>query len=138
MRRPLLFVFPFLLAALTSSWSKELPFQIKVLSTESHQFQGAPLDPPNCTWRDISGYCTSSRPQTYIENKMVVLEADGKKLEIACTVYNPWSHCTSLPVNQTFRARTRKNGLEIRYRDQHGKWQKQVYAVLSRSEKEPS
>src|ERR1017187_9833627 len=94
----LFFVVTLLLAAMASAWSQDLPLQIKVLSGESRQFQGPLLDPPNCNWRDISAYCFGSSPQTYVENTMVVQEPDGKSLEIACTVYNQWSNCTSLPV----------------------------------------
>jgi hypothetical protein len=64
---------------------------------------------------------------------MAVLEPDGKSLKIACTVYNQWSHCTSLPVNQSFQARIGKRGLEIRYFDQHGKMRTQLYEVLRKN-----
>lgn len=115
---------------LASAWSKDLPLQIKVLSGESHQFQGPPLTPPNCNWKDISAYCYSSSPETYVENTMVVQEPDGKSLEISCTVYAQWSHCTTLPVNQSFPAWMGKHSLKIRYLDQHGKVREQVYEVL--------
>jgi hypothetical protein len=134
----LFFVVTLLLAAMASAWSQDLPLQIKVLSGESRQFQGPLLDPPNCNWRDISAYCFGSSPQTYVENTMVVQEPDGKSLEIACTVYNQWSNCTSLPVNQSFQARMGKHGLEIRYLDQHGKMRKQVYEILRENGKEGS
>jgi hypothetical protein len=116
----LFFVVTLLLAAMASAWSQDLPLQIKVLSGESRQFEGPLLDPPNCNWRDINAYCTSSSPITYVENTMVVQEPDGKSLDIACTVLNRWSNCTNLPVNQSFPARMGKHGLEIRYLDQHG------------------
>jgi hypothetical protein len=115
---------------LASAWAKDLPLQIKVLSAESHQFQAPPLDPPNCNWRDISAYCYSSSPETYVENTMVVQEPDGKSLEIACTVYNQWSHCATLPVNQRFQAWMGKHGLKIRYLDQHGRMREQVYEIV--------
>ena len=115
---------------LASAWARDLPFQIKVLSAESYQFQGPVLDPPNCNFHDISAYCTSSSPQTYVENTMVVQEPDGKSLKIACAVDNRWSHCTSLPVNQSFQARMGKHGLEIRYLDEHGRMREQVYEIL--------
>jgi len=114
---------------LASAWARDLPFQIKVLSAESHQFRAPPLDPPNCNWRDISAYCSSSSPETYVENTMVVKEPDGKSLEIACTVYNQRSHCTSLPVNQSFQAWMGKHGLEIRYLDEHGKMREQIFEI---------
>jgi hypothetical protein len=123
---------------MASAWSKDLPLHIKVLSAESHQFQGPPLVPRDCNWRDISAYCYSSSPDTYVENTMVVEESNGKSLEIACTVYNQWSHCTSLHVNQSFQAWLGKHGLKIRYLDQHGKMRKQVYEILSKSAKEAS
>jgi len=136
--RRFFFVVTLLLAATASAWSKDLPLQIKVLSAESYQFQDPPLAPPDCNWRDISAYCYSSSPQTYVENTMVVQEPDGNSLEIACTVYNRWSHCTSLPVNQSFKAWMGKRGLEIRYMDQHGKMRKQVYEIPRHHGKEAS
>ncbi|MFZ0796734.1 MAG: hypothetical protein WB781_01370 [Candidatus Sulfotelmatobacter sp.] len=124
------FVVTLFLTAMVSAWAKDLPLRIKVLSAESRQFQGPPLDPPNCNFHDIDGYCLGSSPRTYVENTMVVQEPDGKSLEIACTVYNRWSHCATLPVNQSFPARREKHGLAIRYLDQHGKMRKQVYEIL--------
>ncbi len=132
--RQILCVLTLLLMAAASAWSKESPLQIKVLSAESRIFEGPPIAPPDCNWRDISAYCTSSKPESYVENKMAVQEPDGKTLEIACTVYNQWSHCASLPVNQTFKARIVKNGVEIWFKDQRGKLRKQVYEVLSQNE----
>jgi hypothetical protein len=126
-------VIALVLGAVASAWSKDFPLQIKVLSGESSQFQGPPLDPPNCNWRDLDAYCYNSSPKTYVENTMAVLEPDGKSLKIACTVYNQWSHCTSLPVNQSFQARIGKRGLEIRYFDQHGKMRTQLYEVLRKN-----
>jgi hypothetical protein len=126
------FVVPLLLAATVSAWSKDWPLQIKVLSAESRQFQDPPLVPRDCEWRDLSAYCYSSSPETYVENKMAVETPDGKHLEIACTVYNQWSHCANLPVNRTFQARMTKHGLEIRYLDQHGKMRKQLYEILGK------
>jgi len=126
----LFFVVTLLPAAMASAWSQDLPLQIKVLSGESHQFQGPLLAPPNCNWFDLTAYCLNSSPKTYVENTMVVQEPNGKTLEIACTVYNRWSNCTNLPVNQSFQARMGKHGLEIRYSDQHGKMRRQVYEIL--------
>ena len=131
----LFFAVTLLLAAMASAWAQDLPLQIKVLSGESHQFQGPLLDPPNCNWKDINAYCSSSSPTTYVENTMVVQEPDGKTLEIACTVLNRWSNCTTLPVNQSFQARMGKHGLEIRYSDQHGKMRTQVYEILGENGK---
>ncbi len=128
--RHCLFTFSFLLAGMASAWSEDFSLQIKVLRAESHEFQAPPLVPPGCNWRDISAYCYGSSPETYVENTMVVREPDGKSLEIACTVYNQWSHCASLPVNQDFSARRTKHGLRIRYLDQHGKMRKQLYEIL--------
>ncbi len=138
MCRRLFFVVSFFLASTASVWSKDLPLNVKVLSAESRQFQGPPLAPPNCNWRDISAYCFSSSPQTYVENTMVVQEPDGKSLEITCTVYNQWSHCVRLPVNQSFQARMGKRGLEIRYMDHHGKMRKQLYEILRQNGDKPS
>jgi hypothetical protein len=103
---------------------------VKVLSEGSYQFQGPPLAPTNCNWQDYDAHCLHSRPKTYVENTMVVQEPSGESLEIACTVYNRWSHCSSLPINQSFHARMEKHGLEIRSSDQHGKTRKQVYEIL--------
>jgi len=126
------------LAAMANAWSKNLPTQIKVLSAESSQFQGPPFPPPNCEWRDLSAYCYSSSPVTYVKNTMVVQEPNGKSLEIGCRVYNQWSHCTTLPVNQSFQAWMGKHGLKIRYLDQRGKWRKQVYEILKGNDKQAS
>ena len=133
----LFFVVTLLLAAMPRAWSEDLPLHIKVLSEESRQFQGPRLAPPDCNFQDISAYCFSSM-KTYVENTMIVQEPDGKSLEIACTVYNQWSHCASLPANQSFQARMEKHGLEIRYLDQHGKMRKQVYEILRENGKETS
>ncbi len=135
-RRRFFLVVILLLSAMASAWAKDLPLHIKVLSAESREFQGPPLAPPDCNWRDISAYCYSSSPETYVENTMVVQESNGKSLEIACTVYNQWSHCASLPVNQSFQARMEKHGLENRYLDQHGKIREQVYEILRENGKE--
>jgi hypothetical protein len=129
--RRFFFVVTLLLAATGSAWSKNWPLHVKVLSAENHEFQGPPLVPRDCEWRDLSAYCYSSSPETYVEHTMVVQAPGGKSLEIACTVFNRWSRCTSLPVNQSFQARMTKHGLEIRYSDQHGKLCKQVYEILS-------
>lgn len=48
---------------------------------------------------------------------------------ISGTVYNQWSHCTDLPVNETFQVIMRKDGLEIRYLDQHQKIREQLYKI---------
>ena len=108
---------------LASAWSKDLPIQIKVLSGETRQFQGPPFPPVNCA------YCSNSSPETYVEHTMVIQEAGGKSLEIACTVYNQWSRCTNLPVNQSFQAWMGKRSLKIRYLDQSGKMREQVYEI---------
>jgi len=130
--RPIFLVTALLPVTVASSWSKDFPLHTKVLSGESYQFQSPRLNPPDCNWRDLDAYCYSSSPKTYVENTVVVQKADGKSLEIACTVYNRCSHCTSLPVNQSFQARMTKHGLEIRYLDQHGKMRTQLYEVLRR------
>jgi len=69
---------------------------------------------------------------------MVVQEPNGKSLEIGCTVYNQWSHCTTLPVNQSFQAWMGKHDLKIRYLDQQGKWRTQVYEILKENDKQAS
>jgi hypothetical protein len=114
---------------LASAWSKDLPIQIKVLSGETRQFQGPPFPSINCEWRDISAYCFNSSPETYVQNTMIVQEPGGKSLEIACTVYNQWSCCTNLPVNQSFQAWRGKRSLKIRYLDHSGKMREQVYEI---------
>jgi hypothetical protein len=136
-RFPTFLLFPALvvfLSATASASPRQSLLQVKVLSAESHQFEGPPLDPPNCNWKDISAYCYGSGPETYVENTMIVQEPDGKSLEIACTVYNQWSHCADLPVNQTFQATMGKHGLEIRYLDQHHKMRNQLYEILRESQ----
>lgn len=113
---------------------KAIPFEVRVLSATSRQFEGPPDAPRDCNWRDYSAYCLNSSPETYVENTMVVQKSDGESLTIACTVYNEWSHCTDLPVNQTFQARRVKHGLEIRYVDEHHKLRKQVYEIVGLNE----
>ncbi len=138
MSRWLVFGVIFFLAAMTNAWPQNLPFQIRVLRAESREFQAPPIDPPNCDWKDISAYCYNSSPETYIENTMVVQKSDGTSLEVACTVYNRWSHCASLPIDQSFQARTEKRGLEIRYMDRYGKMRKQFYEILRQGGKAAS
>ena len=119
------------LSAMASAPPKPIPLQIKVLSAESHTFLRPPFYPPNCNWRDLDAYCDNSSPVTYVENTMVVRESSGQSVEIACTVYDPWSRCVDLPVNQTFQAKSEKRGLEIRYQDEHHKWRKELYEIVS-------
>ena len=123
-----------LLSATASPFSESAPFQITVLSAQSRQFKGPPDAPRDCNWRDYSAYCNNSSPETYVENTMLVQEPGGKTLRIACTVYNQWSHCTDLPVDQTFQARMVKHGLEIRYLDQHHKMRTQVYEIVDEND----
>jgi hypothetical protein len=132
------FVSVFSLTAMSSASAKALPTYVRVRSAASQQFQGPPLATANCDYHDISAYCYSSKPKTYVENIMIVDEPDGKSLEIACTVYNRWSHCSTLPVNQTFQAWMGKHDLTIRYLDQRGKMRKQVYEILRENGKETS
>jgi hypothetical protein len=125
------FSFAVLIFAVVSSASAhDVTMQIKILSAESRQFQGPPDVPRDCTWRDISAYCDMSSPKTYIENTMLVQKPDGASVEIGCTIYNRWSRCTDLPVNQNFQARLTKRGLDIKYSDQRGKMRHQLYEIL--------
>jgi hypothetical protein len=119
---------------MASALSKAMPFQVRVISATSRQFQGPPDAPRDCNWRDYSAYCLNSSPETYVENTMVVQKPDGESLTISCTVYNEWSHCTDLPVNQTFQARPVKHGLEIRYVDEHHKLRRQVYEIVGQND----
>jgi hypothetical protein len=104
------------LSAMASASSKPLPLEIKVLKAESYTFKSPPIVPRDCNWQDLSAYCYGSKPVGYVENTVVVQEPDGRSLQIACTAYNRWSHCTDLPVNSTFDAKMESRGLEIRYR----------------------
>jgi hypothetical protein len=132
LRTSFFLVLTVLLATLTSALDRNLPFEVKVLSAESHEFQAPPVAPSGCNWREFSAYCHSASPETYVENTMTVQAPDGKSLQIACTVYNQWSHCADLPINQTFQAKLVKHGgLEIRYVDQQNKVRKQVYQIVS-------
>lgn len=124
------FILLLFLPTMASSSAKPTPFHIKVLSAESQNFQAPPLAPPNCNFEDLNAYCSSSRPETYVAKTMVVQDGNGKSLKIGCTVYNQWSHCAALPVNQTFEARLEKRGLEISYLDQDHKMRKQLYEIL--------
>ena len=123
-----------LLSAAANVMAKPVTLQVKVVSAESRTLQGPPLVPHDCTIWDLSAYCYGSSPVTYVENTMVVREADGKSLEIGCTVYAKWSHCSDLPVNHTFEATTKKNRLDIRYVDAHHKWRTQRYEILKPKE----
>jgi hypothetical protein len=126
-------IFTFSMAAMSSMWARDLKFHVKVLSSSTSEFEGPPLAPRDCNWRDISAYCDMSSPKLYTENTMVVQKPDGTSLEIGCTVYNRWSRCKMLPVNEDLEAQVTKRGLKIRYPDQHGKMREQVYAILSGS-----
>jgi hypothetical protein len=119
-----------IVATAASSTAKPPSFQVKIVSVESRSFQGPPLVPRDCSWWDLSAYCYSSSLVSYVENTMVVQEENGKSLEIGCTVYAKWSHCVGLPVNGTFAATMKKDGLEVRYPDAHHKWRKQLYEIL--------
>jgi hypothetical protein len=118
------------LSLMVSASSRLVPFQVKVLKAESYTFKAPPIIPHGCNQEDFSAYCYDSKPIDYVQNTMVVRETDGKSLQIACTVYNQWSHCTDLPVNSTFEAKMERHGLEIRYPDQNHKMRKQLYAIL--------
>jgi hypothetical protein len=131
--RRFLLIFTLSMAAMSSTWAHDSKLHIKVLSTSTREFEGRPLIPRDCNWRDISAYCDMSSPKLYIENTMVVQNPDGTSLEIGCTVYNRWSRCNILPVNQDFEARVTKRGLKIRYPDQHGKLHEQLYTIFSGS-----
>jgi hypothetical protein len=115
--------------AIASSQSSA-PVEIKVLSVSSYSFEAPQLSPPDCNWKDISAYCYSSAPVSYVENTMVIEEPNGKLLEIGCTVYAPWSRCATLPVNQTFQAHLEKRSLQVRFRDERHKWRNQTYDLL--------
>ncbi len=125
------FLLALFLAVAASALAKDKGnlFHVKVLSSGSHQIQAALPDPPNCNWKDISAYCYDSSPETYIENMMIVQEDDGTVLHVACTEYYEWSHCVNLPVDQSYEARMTKEGLEIRYLDEHHHMRTQVYQV---------
>ncbi len=124
-------VFIFLVVALTGAWAEDRAQQIKVLSSESHKIERPVTTPPDCNWKDLSAYCYSSSPLTYVAITMVVEQLDGKSLRIECTAKSPSSRCVPLPVSQTFEARRRKDGLEIQYRDRQGRSRKQLYRIVS-------
>ena len=131
----LLFAFAILLAVTsTAAIAATPPLQVKVLSAESHEVQGPPLVPVDCSFKDLDGYCDGAAPITYIQNTMLVQEPDGQSLRISCWVYNPASHCVDLAVNRTFQAEPKKQGLEIRYLDKHHKWRKQLYDIVQDDE----
>lgn len=100
-----------------------------MLSAASHQVQGAPLVPTDCGIRDYDGYCHGSAPVTYVENTMLIQEPNGALLHVGCWVYNRWSHCADLPVNQTFEAKKEGHGLTIQYFDQDHKLRRQFYEI---------
>ena len=59
------------------------------------------------------------------------VDPNGRQIEIGCTVYAPWPRCSTLPVNQTFPARMEKDGLQMRYLDEHHKWRTENYDLLN-------
>jgi len=122
------------LSVMASASSRPVPFEVKVLKAESYTFKSPPMIPHDCNWQDLSAYCYGSKPIDYVQNTMVVRELDGKSLQIACTVYNRWSHCTDLPVNSTFGAKMERHGLEIHYLDQNHKMRRQLYEILRAKE----
>ena len=125
----LLFVVLLCLPAAASNPRARFPLQLKVLTAASHRVEGPPLVPTDCGIRDYDGYCHGSAPVPYVENTMLVREADGTVLHVGCWVYNRWSHCADLPVNQTFEAKKEKHGLAIQYFDEHHKLRTQLYEV---------
>jgi|HubBroStandDraft_4_1064222.scaffolds.fasta_scaffold04716_4 hypothetical protein len=118
------------LSAMASASSKPLPIEVKVLKAESYTFKAPPIIPHDCNQQDLDAYCYGSKRIDYVQNTMVVREPDGNSFQIACTVYNRWSHCTDLPVSSTFEAKMERHGLEIRYPGQNHKMRKQLYAIL--------
>lgn len=106
-----------------------IPIQIKILRSEQRLITGAPSVEKNCNWRDLSAYCTSSTPETYVEKSMVIQEMNGQSMRITCTVLNRWSNCANLPVGKTFDAWSKKGALIVRYRDNRGKQRDQKYDV---------
>jgi hypothetical protein len=126
-----------LLSGMASATSKPRPLEVKVLKAQSYTFKEPPIVPRDCDLQDFSAYCHSSKPVDYVENTMVVREPDGKSVQIACTAYNRWSHCTDLPVNSTFAAKMERHGLEIRYLDQNQKMRKQLYEILTEKPRKP-
>lgn len=118
------------LSVMANASSKPLPFEVKVLKADSYAFKAPPIIPRDCNWQGLSAYCYGSKPVGYAEDTMVVREPDGRSLQIACTAYNRWSHCTGLPVNSTFEAKMESQGLEIRYPDQNHKMRNQLYEIL--------
>jgi hypothetical protein len=119
------------LSVMAGASSRPLPFEVRVLKAESYTFKAPPIVPRDCNLQDFSAYCHSSKPVGYVENTMVVREPDGKSVQIACTAYNRWSHCTDLPINSTFAAKMERHGFEIRYLDQNKKMRKQLYEILT-------
>src|SRR5580658_2999757 len=118
------------LSVMASASSKPLPIEVMVLKAESYTFKSPPIIPHDCNQQDLSAYCYGLKPVGYVENTMVVREPDGKSLQIACTAYNRWSHCTDLPVNSTFEAKKESHGLEMRYLDQNHKMRGQRYEIV--------
>jgi len=112
--------------------AKDYPLQIKVLSAESRQTVGPSTKAmQGCSWRDIDAYCFGE--SNYVLNIMRVQENNGQTLTLECTAYRG-SHCTELPVDQTFPARLDKWGIEIRFTDKHGKQRTALYEIAGGDE----
>ncbi len=107
--------------------AKDYPLQVEVLSAESYHASG-PSEKAleGCTLRDIDAYCFGS--STYIVHNMMVQESGGKPFSILCMAYR-WSHCTGLPIDETFPARREGRGIAIQYTDKNGKKRTQVYQI---------
>lgn len=130
------FWFVFAVALTASAEAKDYPLQVKVLSAESHQILGPPERAlEGCNWRAIDAYCYASTPVPYTVNTMTVQENGGAPFSVECTAYR-WSHCTGLPVDQTFPARQSRRGITIAYPDKSGKQHTQLYERAASQQKE--
>ncbi len=120
-----------MLSGLTAYASSRAATQIKILSsTEWSTTEAAQEGQSGCNWHDISAYCSSSTPETYVEKSMRVLDSNGRSMRIACTMFNRWSRCANLPVGQTFQAWEKNRSLIVRIPDSKGKQHDQKYEIV--------
>lgn len=127
-------VLQFLAAALvvTSVYAAS-PVTIKVLRTESREYEAPPQTRRGCNFQDLNAYCTSAAPVTYVEHRLTIQEPDGRAREVSCTVYRG-SHCANLVADQSYYAQMEKRGVKILYRGPHHRLHKQFYAYVAGSD----
>lgn len=119
-----------LLAVFAHAASRSKDIQIKVLDSETKQFNddnnGVPL---NCDQLTFDAYCRSTRNPPMIST-LLVQAGDGPPFRIRCTIESRNSQCTPFAKGETFDARREKHGLTVYYVDDKGRARKQFYTFV--------